>query len=521
MIKILEVNSIDTLGNRYNGYDMIEELSGKEFDVKQAVIEKRSNNPKVVEILKNKPLRIIFDKFMYYEEPKQSIKNVLSISTPALMKMKEYKEADIVHIHMLHNAGLSLYALKKIAREKKLVVSMHDPWLLSGRCVHPFDCNKWKNGCNHCENLDNYFPLKEDHCHELWELKKKTFEDLDVDLIYPTSWMEKNIKESPIFMNQKHLHKLPFGIDQNTFQSTTREEARKKLKIEENEVVLFHRAQNEFKGTPYVLEALKGLETDQKVTILTCENKHLLDEVSDKFKVKDLGILNDKEMVTAMQACDIFLMPSIGESFGLMAVEAMACKKPVIVFDNSALPSVTHAPECGVLVKNRDADDLRRALKELIENQEEREARGKLGREIVEEEYTNEKYYEKLKNIYREVYERKRKQKEEKPVEETNENTEQWKYYLNDITVRLFGTSNKLGKSLMFASTEKRKEFYNYQYSDPVLQKVLLDYMERLEQIAFDHPEISFKNTIKMYFEKFMYLVKNNPKFLLRKITRK
>jgi len=520
MIKILEVNNIDTLGNRYNGYDMIEHLSGKEFDVKQAVIEKRSDNPKVIEILKNKPLKVIHDKIMYYEEPKQSIKNVLSITTPALRKMKEYKEADIVHIHMLHNSGLSLYALRKIAKEKRLVISMHDPWLLTGRCVHYFDCNKWKNGCNTCEHLDTYFPLKEDNCHELWELKKNTFDGLDVDIIYPTEWTGNNIKESPILKNQKHLHRITFGIDIENFNSITRKEARKKLGLEDDEVVLFHRAQNEFKGTPFVLEALKELETDKKVVIMTCENTGLLDEVKGKVRVLDLGLLNDKEMITAMNACDIFLMPSIGESFGLMAVEAMACSKPVIVFDNSALPYTTHAPECGYLVKNRDSHDLSLAIKHLVEDEKERTKRGKLGRKIVEEEYTNKKYYESLKKMYKEVYNRKRILKEEE-IASTNENAEQFKYYLNDFTVRLFGTTNYYGRRLMFHPKKKRIDKYPYKYSDPVLQEVLLDYFDRLEDIAFNHKELSFDNNIRLYIEKILYLVIHNPKFLLRKLIRK
>ena len=521
MIKILEVNNIDTLGNRYNGYDMIEKLSGKEFEIKQAVIEKRSDNPNVIEILKNKPLKVIHDKIMYYEEPKQSIKNVLSITTPALFKMKEYKEADIVHIHMLHNSGLSLYALKKIAKEKRLVVSMHDPWLLTGRCVHYFDCNKWKTGCKNCEHLDTYFPLKEDNCHELWELKKNTFNNLDVDIIYPTEWTGDNIKESPILGNQNHLHRITFGIDIENFSSITREEARKKLGLKEDEVVLFHRAQNEFKGTPYVLEALKELETDKKVVIMTCENKGLLDEVKDKVRVMDLGLLNDKEMITAMNACDIFLMPSIGESFGLMAVEAMVCSKPVVVFDNSALPYTTHAPECGYLVKNRDSHDLSLAIKHLVEDEKDRIKRGKLGRKIVEEEYTNEKYYKELKKMYLEVYNRKREKQEEDILPETNDNTEQFKYYLNDITIRLFGTTNKYGKSLMYKPKSKRIDRYKYQYSDSVLQEATLDYFKKLEDIAENNPDISFDNNIKLYIEKTLYLVVHNPKFLLRKLMRK
>ena len=119
MIKILEVNNLDLLGKRYNGYDMINDLDNNKFDIKQAVIHKLSNNPRVIEIFKDKYIRMIQEKFEYYEQPILSIKNVLSMSTPALMDLKEYQEADIIHIHMLHNTGLSIYSLTKIAKEKR------------------------------------------------------------------------------------------------------------------------------------------------------------------------------------------------------------------------------------------------------------------------------------------------------------------------------------------------------------------------------------------------------------------
>jgi UDP-N-acetylglucosamine enolpyruvyl transferase len=52
-IKVLEVNNIDLQGRRFNGYDMIKEISDETIEIKQAVIEKESNNESVVKILKN------------------------------------------------------------------------------------------------------------------------------------------------------------------------------------------------------------------------------------------------------------------------------------------------------------------------------------------------------------------------------------------------------------------------------------------------------------------------------------
>jgi len=43
-IKVLEVNNIDLPGNRFNGYDMIQDITDNNLKIKQAVIIKKSNN---------------------------------------------------------------------------------------------------------------------------------------------------------------------------------------------------------------------------------------------------------------------------------------------------------------------------------------------------------------------------------------------------------------------------------------------------------------------------------------------
>ena len=148
-------------------------------------------------------------------EREQAIHNVFSITTPLLRKTKEYQEADIVHFHMFHNTKLSIYGLNKIASEKKVILSIHDPWFLTGRCVHFYECNKWQNGCQQCPNLNNMFPLLKDNCESLWKLKHQIFNNIDVDLVCG----EKELIETKIPIWQ---------IGKRVF--LTKEEAEAKLK---------------------------------------------------------------------------------------------------------------------------------------------------------------------------------------------------------------------------------------------------------------------------------------------------
>ena len=186
-MKILEVNNIDLIGNRFNGYDMMKEIANDEIEIKQAVITKLSNNNNVIELLDTPAKQTIFDRIERIER-ELSIKNVFSITSQLLRNLKEYQEADIIHFHMFHNSNLSLYSLVKIAEEKKVILSLHDPWFLTGRCVHFFDCDKWKEGCTKCDDLSTSFPFTKDNCHEMWRLKKKVFEKINVDLVTAAPW---------------------------------------------------------------------------------------------------------------------------------------------------------------------------------------------------------------------------------------------------------------------------------------------------------------------------------------------
>ena len=514
-IKVLEVNNIDLQGRRFNGYDMIKEISDETIEIKQAVIEKESNNESVVKILKNSNSKLVHAVFDGVET-ELSVHNIFSITTPSLQAMPEYKEADIIHFHMFHNTKLSLYSLIKMANEKKVVVSLHDPWFLTGRCVHFFECPKWKTGCQNCNSLNTMFSLKKDNCSVLWNLKKYVFDHINVDLAVPSEWMSDLVKSSPIMKKQKNIHKIPFGIDVEKFSSTTYKEARKKLEISDDEIVLFFRSQNEFKGTPYIVEALKMLDSNKKITLLTCDNKGLISDLKGKYRIIELGKINDKEMVCAMNACDIFLMPSVGEAFGMMAIEAMSCAKPVIVFDNSALPSVTHAPKCGYLVKNKDSNDLMKAIKHLVENDKERHKRGELGKKIVNKEYTYEAYNKSIKELYFNVMKKKHKPVTLDKTKYNIKNENNFKAYLNKLTLRLYG-ENKIAKDALYIEYDKSNVNENEEidFTDMNIYPILEEYLENLE-ILTRNKKIKVKKT-NAFQRAWFYLV-HDRKLLQEKI---
>lgn len=95
------------------------------------------------------------------------------------------------------------------------------------------------------------------------------------------------------------------------------------------------------------------------------------------------------DMPSFWRTADIGTLPSDGcvESFGLAAVEAMACMKPVVVTANGALPELVDHDVTGSVVPRGDVEALANALIELTRDAERRRAAGRLARARCEQEF--------------------------------------------------------------------------------------------------------------------------------------
>lgn len=217
---------------------------------------------------------------------------------------------------------------------------------------------------------------------------------------------------SPIMSHISRTHLIPFGIDSKVFGGTARKaEARNKHNIPQDDIVLFFRADySEFKGLIYTQEMLKLLQSEKHITILTVGETNLpFGRTPDQYSVVEKGwTIEDKIMAELYAASDIFLMPSIAEAFGLMAIEAMMSALPVIVFEGTSLPDVTFAPDCGVVVESKNIEQYTSAVGHLVENEQERILKGQMGRKLALDNYKVETYFERMESLYKDIMSRPR-----------------------------------------------------------------------------------------------------------------
>ena len=401
-MKILQVSAYDTMGEQFNGLALHREMVKSGFESGMLVYDRFGECPGV-ESIAGSDLRTLCEYAQLAEE-RLSLHSVLDLASRGLFSHPLYLAADVVHLQLLHGRRFfSLLHLPRLAREKSVAWTIHDPWLTTGHCVHPLDCERWRNGCGQCPDLTSAFAILADQTALNWRIKQWALAHSQITLVFASRWMQQRAASSPI-LGHLPSEVIPFGIDPDLFSPGDRLAARAALGIPPDVDVLCFRAvetHGAFKGTQYVEQALANYRPRRPTWLITTDEIGGLKSLRGRYQFLELGWVPDRhQVVQALQAADLFLMPSIAESFGMMAVESMACGVPVVCFKDTALPDVIGAPTTGVAVDYRDSNALLRAIEGMIGNDEGRLAMGVMASKLVQCQYTFEHYVERHLKLY-------------------------------------------------------------------------------------------------------------------------
>ncbi len=128
-------------------------------------------------------------------------------------------------------------------------------------------------------------------------------------------------------------------------------------------------------GPPYLLLVGDG------------EQRRPLEEVVKEKQlegVKFLGFKNQSELPAFYDLCDVLVLPSILESWGLVVNEVMNAGRAVIVSDQVGCgPDLVRDGENGCIFKAGDTDALCQALRQVLENRDECQRLGQKSLEII------------------------------------------------------------------------------------------------------------------------------------------
>jgi phosphatidylinositol alpha-1,6-mannosyltransferase len=116
-----------------------------------------------------------------------------------------------------------------------------------------------------------------------------------------------------------------------------------------------------------------------------------------------LGHLTSEELAACYAKSDVFAMPSTGEGFGLVFLEAMAFAKPIVASTCGGTMDLVENDVNGLLVQPHDAKGLAVALESLLRNEPLRTRLGRHGAQIVRQKYQYEGFEAGLGRIVDEL----------------------------------------------------------------------------------------------------------------------
>lgn len=182
------------------------------------------------------------------------------------------------------------------------------------------------------------------------------------------------------------------------FPPLDQRQSRARFALPENGfVILFLGRKTEYKGLDVCLEAFSALrQKRQDVYFLALGpesdfSQRLWPRYGDLDGLIVRGLVSDEERLAALAACDVFVMPSTGEAFGIVYLEAWAYRKPIIGAQIASVSSIISDGEDGFLVESRQVAPLVSHLTCLADNRELARTMGERGRDKLERRYTVER----------------------------------------------------------------------------------------------------------------------------------
>ncbi len=220
---------------------------------------------------------------------------------------------------------------------------------------------------------------------------------------------------------------IPNGVDPKMFHSTGRKKRdttrlQERLSIPEGDAVVFALGRIVLKkGFDILIQALRIVtQKYPNVTFIIGGDgtdlqrlKALSDELGVSECVRFPCTIHRAAVPTYFHLCDIFTLPAVFDPKGNVdgcpnvILEAMACGKPVVASNISGIPVVVKNGETGMLVKEKNVEELAAALVHLLTDTEKREEFGRAGRERILNELTWDKIIEQFKDVYQNGVNRK------------------------------------------------------------------------------------------------------------------
>ncbi|NVK00392.1 MAG: glycosyltransferase [Oceanospirillaceae bacterium] len=299
--------------------------------------------------------------------------------------LKRLTSDDILHVHWVGNETVSISYLATLPC--KVIFTLHDSWLLNGIC------HVEVNGTARLLAVDRF--IKRRKRAILNQMRGRCM------FIAPSKFIVRQFKNDHFFKDFK-FSVVPNLVREPFYSLNPGHRPSKHINIVCG-------------GSNFDLDPVKGLDIFlaalseiSRYSPVAARNivVHIFGNTNDfnvsrfPVRVQLHGILDDYQLKGLFSGCQLGVIPSYSESFGLLAAEMMLCKIPVVCFSGHAVEEIVARGERYV-VSNRTPSELAQSLVRLCSNLEDLDKDGVLARENVLKICSQDRIMDLYKAIYR------------------------------------------------------------------------------------------------------------------------
>lgn len=313
-------------------------------------------------------------------------------------------EYSLYHFHDI-SFTFSPLSMKWLAKRKPVLWTMHDCSPFTGGCIAPLGCEAFHTACKSCPQLSK-LPLgtRLDFTGAMQAYKARMLRERHIKLVSPSRWLLEEANTSVRFdIQARHI---PNYVDTDVFRPIRKDLARQVLGLPQDQFIVLLSATciaDTHKGGDYALDVLDNMPNKPFVVAIGKTDKEVERRLSHIPHHATGYIYNDRLLAQYYASADVFLFPTLADSFGLVAIETMACGTPTIAFKTGGVPEIIEHDRNGWLVDVGDVQGLVQAI-ELVQKEPDRLQRwSNSGLTKALKEYSPEKFLKSHLELYSKV----------------------------------------------------------------------------------------------------------------------
>ena len=296
---------------------------------------------------------------------------------------------DLVHLHWIGHGFISTDFLLKL-NLKKLVITFHDYYFITGGCHVPIECEKYIKECRNCPARSIFYDFQLKNFNE----KKKLFQRLKVFAIAPSQAMAAKIRNSELGRFIYQVMVVPNPIDTEVYKPIDFciDDREWGPRFPENKKVVLMVANDlsdRNKGLDLLVKALTIIKKDSNFCLVTVGGKMPIFQEELGFEIIHLRSVNEAtELIKIYNKAYMTVVPSLFESFSQVTLESLACGTPVVAFDSNGPSEIISNDINGLLAQSFSEVDLGKKIERLLVSSSLRSFYSKNARKMVEEKYS-------------------------------------------------------------------------------------------------------------------------------------